>query len=167
MKIKYLLASIVIALATTTVSKASTNDSNQTFHCQTDGETITTVAKKADGEDLTIFNWRREVFPEDLNIQNLCESVSQKLESYATEGNQLSSFRTYNFNGIPLVCGEEDGSNCSLVLFSLNSNDDQRESNLILQQILDDGLKVEDIKHVERGIQFYGYKVDFWSLLGF
>ena len=170
MKNKYLraiVASIVIALATAPVLNASTNDSNQTFHCQTEGSTLTTVAKKADGKDLPIFHWPSEVLPEYLNPQNLCEDVSRKLQSYATEGNQLSSFRTHDFNGIPLICAEENVDDCSLVLFSLNPSNSQRDSNLILEQILDDSLKGEQIRTVERGVQFYGYKVSFWSLLGF
>ena len=170
MKNKYLraiVASIVIALATTPVLKASTKESNQTFHCQTEGSTLTTVAKKADGEDLPIFHWQSEALPEDLNSQNLCEEVSQKLQSYATEGNQLSSFRTHDFNGIPLICAEENINECSLVLFTLNPSNSQRDSNILLEQILDDSLKGEQIKTVERGVQFYGYKVNLWSLLGF
>ena len=170
MKINYLraiVASIVIAFASTPVLNASPNDSNQTFHCQTEGESLTTVAKKADGEDLTIFHWQSEALPENLNPQNLCEDVSQKLQSYATEGNQLSSFRTHDLNGIPLICAEENIGDCSLVLFALNPSNTQRESNFILEQILDDSLKGEIIRTVERGVQFYGYKVNFWSLLGF
>ncbi len=170
MKINYLgavIASIVIAFATTPVLKASTTDSNQTFHCETEGSTLTTVAKKADGEDLTIFNWQSEALPEYLNPQYLCEGVSQKLQSYGTEGNQLSSFRTHNFNGIPLICAEENIGECSLVLFSLNPSSSQRDGNLILEQILDESLKGQEITTVERGVQFYGYKVNFWSLLGF
>ena len=170
MKIKYLgaiLASIVILFATTTVLKASTKDSNQTFYCQNEGLIPTTVAKRADGEDLNIFHWRSEILPKSLNPQTLCEEVSQKLQSHATEGNQLSSFRTHDFNGVPLICAEENIGECSLVLFSLNPSISQPESNLILEQILDDSLKGEKTTNTERGVQSYGYKVNFWNLLGF
>ncbi len=169
MKFKYLspiLASIAIALTTTPVLTASTNDSNQTIYCQSNSETPTTIAKRADGQDLTIFHWRNEVLPEYLNPLQLCEEVSQKLQTYATEGHQLSSFKTHDLDGIPLICAEEKTGDCSLVLFSLNASNTQVDSNLILGQILDDSLKGEEIISIERGVQFYGYKVNFWSLLG-
>ena len=170
MKFKYIsliLASIAIALTATPVLTASTNNSNQTIYCQSDGETPTTIAKKADGQDLTIFHWRNEVLPEYLNPQQLCQEVSQKLQTYATEGNQLSSFKTYDLDGIPLICAEEIAGNCSLVLFTLNASSSQGDSNMILRQILDESLKGEEIISTERGVQFYGYKVNFWTLLGF
>ena len=170
MKFKYLsliLTSMALTFTASPVLTASTNNSNATFSCQTENETPTTIAKKADGQDLTIFHWRNEVLPEYLNPQQLCEEVTQKLQTYATEGHQLSSFKTHDLDGIPLICAEETAGDCSLVLFTLNASNNQRESNLILGQILDDTLKGEEIISVERGVQFYGYKVNFWSLLGF
>ncbi len=170
MKFTYLspiLASIAIAVTTAPVLTASINDSNQNIFCQTESGIPTTMAKRADGEEFTIFHWRNEVLPEYLNPQQLCQEVSQKLQTYATEGNQLSSFKTYDLDGIPLICAEEIAGNCSLVLFTLNASSSQGDSNMILRQILDESLKGEEIISTERGVQFYGYKVNFWTLLGF
>ncbi len=169
MKIKYLsliLASIVLATAPASMT-ASTNNPNKTIYCQSDNATPTTIAKRADGQELTIFHWKNEALPEYFNPQQLCEEVSQKLQDYATEGNQLSSFKTHDLDGIPLICAEENTGYCSLVLFSLNASNNQADSNLLLGEILDNNLKEEEIISIERGVQFYGYKVNFWNLLGF
>lgn len=178
MKITYLsfiLAGFAIAqcqfplssFARSPISTTSLNSSDQTIYCQSNDGTPTTRAKRVDGEDLTIFHWRNEALPEYLNPQQLCEEVSQKLQDYATEGNQLSSFKTHNLDGIPLICAEENIGSCSLVLFSLNASNNQADSNILLGQILDENLQAEEIVSIERGVQFYGYKVNFWSLLGF
>ena len=158
---------LLIAFSITPAMAASTNNSNKTIYCQSDSEIPTTVARKADGEELTIFHWRNEVIPENLNPQQLCAEVSQKLQDYATEGYQLSSFKTHDLDGIPLICAEENTGYCSLVLFTLNASNSQADSNLLLGEILDDNLKEEEIISIERGVQFYGYKVNFWNLLGF
>ncbi|MGK7894975.1 MAG: COP23 domain-containing protein [Xenococcus sp. (in: cyanobacteria)] len=170
MKSKYLsliFASIVITFAPNQVLNASTNDSNSTFHCKTEGETLTTIAKKADGSELTIFHWKDEVLPQALNSQDICQEVSQKLQVYSTEGDRVSSFKTYDMGGVPAICAEEQVGVCSLVLLTLDANFTQVDSNSILQGILDDSLKGEEITFNERGIQSYGYKVSFWDLLGF
>ncbi|ELS02346.1 hypothetical protein Xen7305DRAFT_00020600 [Xenococcus sp. PCC 7305] len=146
---------------------ASTSSSNQAISCQTSGAVPATIAKRADGEALTIFHWKDEVLPEYLNAQELCAEVSQKLQDYAASGHQLSSFKTHDLDGVPLICAEENTGDCSLVLFTLNATNNQGDSNMILGQILDDKLKGEEIISIERGVQFYGYKVNFWSLLGF
>ena len=176
MKIKYLspiLTSMAIStapallIAFITNPALSTNNSNKTIYCQSDNATPTTIAKRANGQELTIFHWKNEALPEYLNPQQLCEEVSQKLHDYAIEGNQLSSFKTHDLDGIPLICAEENTGYCSLVLFSLNASNNQADSNLLLGRILDDNLKEEEIISIERGVQFYGYKVNFWNLLGF
>ena len=176
MNIKYLspiLVSIatapalLIAFVATPALTTSANDHNQTIYCQSDNETPTTIAKRANGEELTIFHWENETLPEYLNPHQLCEEVSQKLQNYATEGNQLSSFKTHDLDGIPLICAEENTGDCSLVLFTLNATNNQADSNLLLGEILDDNLKHEEIVSIERGVQYYGYKVNFWNLLGF
>ncbi len=65
------------------------------------------------GITLTIFHWQSEILPEYLNPQHLFEGVSQKLQSYDTKGNKLSSLRTHDFDGIPLICAEENLGECS------------------------------------------------------
>lgn len=178
MNIKYLsliLAGFAIAqcqfplssFARSPISTVSLNNSDQTIYCQSNNGTLTTRAKRVDGDDLTIFHWRNEILPEYLNPLELCEEVSQKLQDYALEGNQLSSFKTHNLDGIPLICAEENIGSCSLVLFSLNASNNQADSNILLGQILDEDLQAEEIVSIERGVQFYGYKVNFWNLLGF
>lgn len=170
MKIRYLgpiLASTAIAFTITPALSASTNNANDTIYCQSNQAIPTTTAKRADGKEFTIFHWKNEALPEYLNPWELCEEVSLKLQNYAQEGNKLSSFKTHELNGIPLICAEEDTGYCSLVLFTLNASDNQADSNLLLGKILDDNLKQEEIVSIERGVQFYGYKVNFWSLLGF
>lgn len=170
MNTKYLspiLASIAIAFTITPAVTASTNNSNKDIYCRSDSETPMTIAKKADGQELTIFHWKEGALPESLNPQQLCEEVSQKLQDYATEGNHLSSFKTYDLDNIPLICAEANPGYCSLVLFSLDASNTQADSNLLLGEILDDSLKQEEIISVQRGVQFYGYKVNLWSLLGF
>jgi len=171
MKIKYfssLFASIAIACALTPAFATSTNETSQTISCQVNGETPTTIAKRTDGKELTIFHWRNDVLPDNLDPHDLCEDVSAKLQNYAVGGHQLSLFKTYDMENIPLICAYEDATgDCSLVLFSLNATNSQREGNMILREILDDSLKGEETISVQRGVQFYGYKVSFWNLLGF
>lgn len=170
MKIKYLspiLASIAIALTVNPAFTTSTNSPNETIYCQSNSEVPTTIAKRANGEDLTIFHWRNEVLPEYLNPLQLCEEVSAQLQDYANKGYQLSSFQTHDMKGLPIICAEEIPGECSRVLFTLYATNNQQESNLLLGQILDEGVKGEQIISIERGVQFYGYKVSFWSLLGF
>jgi hypothetical protein len=170
MKLKYIspiLAVVTLTLTAASVLSASNTTEKKTIYCETSSETPTTMAKTLDGGKLPIFHWRTEALPDYLNPEELCTQVSEKLQTYSTQGYQLSSFQTHKQNGLPVICAEETVGNCNLVLFTLEPSKTLSESNRLLDKILDDSLKGEEISSTERGVQFHGYKVNFWDLLGF
>ncbi len=170
MKFQYyfspVVAAVAIALGATSALGESTPTQEKTIFCETSSGTPTTMAKTAEGGSLPIFHWRTDALPEYLNSEQLCQDVSDKLQTYSSEGGRVSSFKTHEQAGLPAVCAEETAGNCSLVLFTLEPSDNLVESNRILDSILDSNLKQDKFYSTERGVQSHGYKVKLWSLLG-
>ncbi len=171
MKFQYyfspIVAAIAIALGTTSALGEPLPTQEKTIFCETSSKTPTTMAKTAEGASLPIFHWRTEALPEYLNSEQLCQNVSDKLQTYSSEGGRVSSFKTHEQAGLPVICAEATIGNCSLVLFTLAPSDNLLESNRVLDSILDSNLKQDKFNSAERGVQSHGYKVNLWTLLGF
>ena len=175
MKIQHL--SLLSMLATSTIVSLtnpaygeSTNASEQTFFCQADETMPTTLAKASNGENIPIFNWNREVFPADTNLQAICDRVSENLENYLAAGNDLSSvsFKTTQMDYIPVICVTDAENNCDLVLLTLKPAEEPLEAaNLVLDSILNPQLQPKKVASNERGVQSTSYTVSLWDLLGF
>ena len=91
-----------------------------TFTCEDDGGLPITVANNSEEKTQTIFHWKTEALPDSMDSQELCSSVSTKLNKYATEGYDLSKlgFRATNETGFPAICVTEEYSGCNEVLFT-------------------------------------------------
>lgn len=172
MKNRYLsslLTTAALALGMTLVGRAPTLASQPVFSCQLNEGSLTTVATNNDGVWQPVFHWNRDQVTDLANPQQLCDSVSQKLNNYLAEGNDLSSvtFRAQESMGLPAVCVAEQYQQCSLLLFTLEpSPKPDRFANAALASILDRDLQTSPIQSQDRGVQSTAYKVNFWQLLG-
>jgi hypothetical protein len=166
-----ILAAGAIALSATTAFGESTQSPNRSIFCQVNNGTPTTVAN-VQGETKSIFHWRTEVLPKSADPQQLCDSVSAKLDDYSTHNVSKLGFGGYELSGserkgLPAVCAEENPGECSLVLFTLPRTDNPLdESERVLVGILDEELVKDKQVSNARGIQSTFYPVSFWDLLG-
>ena len=123
-----------------------------------------------------MFHWNPDSVTTSLTPQQLCDSVSQKLNNYLAEGNDLSSL---TFKGsitfeegkpmcLPAVCIASQDNPCKLPLFTLEPSErPELVANNALAAILDQDLQTNPIESTKRGVQSTSYQVDFWQLLGF
>ncbi|MCC0176031.1 hypothetical protein I4641_03435 [Waterburya agarophytonicola K14] len=180
MKSQYLLslsASTAIAIGTILMGGESATASKPVFYCQSNEGMPKTVAKSNNGVDRAIFHWNLDRESTSANSQELCDSVTQKLNNYMAEGNDLSSltFKASTVYGedldspdFPVVCVAGESDPCKLPLFTLNPSDDPRvTANNALNSILDPALQATPAKSNDRGVQSTSYQVNFWQLLGF
>ncbi len=164
-----LLTTAALALGLTLVGGVPAEASDPIFSCQSNKGLLTTVAKNNDGIGKPVFHWNREQVDTLANSQQLCDSVSQKLNNYVAEGNNLSSvtFKAQEQMGLPAICVAEQYQQCSLLLFTLKpSAKPHLAANNALALILDQDLQTSPIKFQDRGVQSTAYKVNFWQLLG-
>ena len=172
MKNKYLsslLTTAALALGMTLVGGVPTVASDPVFSCQLNEGSLTTVATTNDGARQPVFHWNQDQVTTLANPQQLCDSVSQKLNNYLADGNDLSSvtFKAQEQMGLPAVCIAEQDNQCSLLLFTLEPSSRPRIfANNTLASILDPNLQTNPIKSQDRGVQSTAYKVNFWQLLG-
>ena len=161
-------AMVALAMgATSALAESSTSANNHIFCASSDNGTPITMAKTVEGKNMTIFHWRSEVLPKNLNPQQLCDSVSTKLNNYAVQGERIASFRSYDQGGLPAVCAEINSGECSSVLFTLAPSEHPIDaSNKVLEGILDDKLKQGRKIPSTRGVQAFAYPVSFWELMG-
>ena len=164
-----LLTTAALAFGLTLVVGVPAEASDPIFSCQSKEGSLTTVATSNDGEGKPVFHWSREQVNTLANSQQLCDSVSQKLNNYVAEGNNLSSvtFKAQEQMGLPAICVAEQYQQCSLLLFTLKpSPKPHLAANNALASILDQDLQTSPIKFQDRGVQSTAYKVNFWQLLG-
>ena len=172
MKNKYLSSlptTAALTLGMTLVTGVSTVASNPVFSCQLNEGSLTTVVTTSDGLLQPVFHWNRDRVTTLANPQQLCDSVSQKLNDYLAVGNDLSSvtFKAQESMGLPVICISEQNERCSLLLFALEpSSRPYLSANNTLASILDRDLQTSPIKSQDRGVQSTAYKVNFWQLLG-
>jgi hypothetical protein len=173
MKNRYLsslLTTAALALGMTLVVEVPAVASDPIFSCQLNEGSLTTVATTNNGIWQPVFHWNREQVTTLANPQQLCDSVSQKLNNYLTEGHDLSSvtFKAQEHLGLPAICVAEQHKQCSLLLFTLEpSPRPHLFANTTLASILDQDLQTSPIKSQDRGVQSTAYQVNFWQLLGF
>ena len=163
-----LLATSMIVSLTNPAYGESTAASQKTFFCQADETMPTTLAKASNGENIPIFNWNREVFPAETNLQAICDRVSENLENYLVSENNLSfvRFTTTQMDHIPLICLTGAENNCNLVLLTLDPAEEPIEAaNLVLDAILNPQLQNKKVISSERGVQSTSYTVSLWQLL--
>ena len=158
-------AGVVLAMGAIPAIAESNISSNRIIFCARSDGALTTMAKTVEGKNLSIFHWRAESLPKSSNLQQLCNSVSIKLNKYVTQGSTLASFGSYEQMGIPTVCAEAQPEQCSLVLFTLAPTDNPiNQSNQVLEAILDDKFKQgKQVSHV-RGLQAFTYNASFFQL---
>ena len=172
MKSKYLsslLTTATLAFGMTIVAGESTIASESVFSCQLNEGNLTTIVTSNDGVSQPVFHWNRDRVTNLANQQQLCDSVSQKLNSYLAGGKNLSSvtFKPLESMGLPAVCLTEQDKECSLLLFTLEpSFRPQIVANNVLASILDENLQTIPIRFQERGVQSTAYQVNFWHLIG-
>ncbi|MEO0835960.1 MAG: COP23 domain-containing protein [Cyanobacteria bacterium J06642_3] len=173
MEPRYLSSSLTTAVLTfgmSLIGGIPTAASEAVFSCESDQGRLTTVATNKDLIQQPVFHWSRTQEPTVANPQQLCNSVSQKLNNYIAQGNSLSAvtFRAQSQMDLPAVCVAESDKPCSLLLFTLAPNPKPDQfANAILTEILDGDLQTSPVKSQDRGVQSIAYEVDFWQLLGF
>lgn len=152
-------AGLALAMGLTSTFAKSSIAADQTIVCENSNGLLTTMAK-VEGENLPIFHWRSENLPKDSNLQQICHSVSTKLNNYLAQGSVLSSFGSYDQLGLPAICAEAQPDQCSLVLLTLAPTPDPiNQSNRLLDNILDEQLKQEKRISSNRGVQYFGYNI--------
>lgn len=164
------LTTAVLTFGMTLIGGIPTAASEAVFSCELDQGNLTTVATNKDLVQQPVFHWNRAQEATVVNPQQLCNSVSQKLNNYIAQGNSLSSvtFRAKSQMDLPAVCVAESDKSCSLLLFTLAPNPKPEQfANSILTAILDDNLQTSPVKSQDRGVQSIAYEVNFWQLLGF
>lgn len=164
-----LLTTATLAFGMTLVVGVSAKAVDPVFSCQLNEDSLTTVVTTNDGLSQPVFHWNRAGVNNLANRQQLCNSVSQKLNNYLAEGNNLSSvtFKPQESMGLPAICLTEQDKKCSLLLFTLEPSSTPRIlANNTLSLILDENLQTSPIKLQERGFQGTAYKVNFWQLIG-
>ena len=178
MKSQYLLSLstfFTVTLGIISLNEKSAIASDATFDCQSNRETPATIIKTNNGAEQPIFHWNLDAETVSATPEELCSSVTEKLNNYILEGNDLSSltFKALSIfpensasPSLPGVCiAGEDGS-CNLILFTLNPSPNPRVASTALDSILDPALQSIAVKPKlrDRGFQSTSYKVNFWDL---
>ena len=172
MKTKYLsslLATMAIAFLATPVYGESNVPSEPTFFCQTSNNQPTTLAKTKNGEVLPVFHWNKAALPANINLQQTCDRVSEKLENYLVANQNISavSFKGVKLDNIPVICLAGVKNDCQLVLLTLAPAEKPvSTANEVLESILDPKLQANRVVSQERGLQSTAYPISFWQLLG-
>lgn len=180
MKTRYLLTlsiSTVVALGIILVDEKSTVASEAIFYCQSNNNTPTTMVKTSNGAKQPVFHWNLDAVNIKTKPKPLCDSVTQKLNKYLMEGNDLSSlifkasitFDQEDSTTLPAVCVARKEKPCQLLLFTLEpapSENPQVSASNALDSILDKDLQATPVKSPTRGVQSAAYQVNFWQLLG-
>jgi hypothetical protein len=178
MKTKYLLlfsTSIVIALSLILLSRKSVKASEPIFFCQSNEKTPVTIIKTGNGTEKPVFHWNLDEINTSASSQQLCNSVTQKLNHYSAAKNDLSSLifeasialDNTSSAGLPAICVAGEKEPCKLLLFTLEPSDNpQVSASNALDSILSKDLRTHPAPSPRRGVQSTYYKVNIWKLLG-
>jgi hypothetical protein len=167
MNIKHLSPLFVASAITLGVAPAfgeASSDPGVKFSCQINNEGVpTTVAIQSNGDVQPVFHWNNsDVLKKQANPQQLCNSVSNKLENYPE-----ATFKPFDQAGVPAICVSSSENTCDSVLFTLEPTDNPLSTaDRVLAAILDEDLQGNPTTTVDRGLQSTSYKVDFWTLFG-
>lgn len=174
-RLSAILAVGAMTVATTSTVANSAETPQLNFACEISQGVPTTVAQYAgDDKKQPVFHWKEEILASKSTSspQQLCEMVSQKLESYSAEGYDLSKLNFVGTaqGGLPVICANTAGvPECSKVLLTL-APAEQADivADKVVSAILDPNLQhqKETVGSNDRGVQSFAYQVDFWSLLG-
>lgn len=179
MKTKNLLSLstfITATLTLTAISQQQVKASEPIFFCKSNQDIPKTIAKNKDGQAKPIFHWNLNELNTSAKPQQLCNSVTQKLNDYHQAGNDLSSliFKAAtvlddeSLTTLPAVCATEAENPCKVPLFTLSpSENPQIAASQALDSILVQELQTSRLGAQTRGLQSTSYEVDFWQLLGF
>ena len=167
-----LLTSSTLAFSVFPAWGESNTTSEITFTCEDNQGIPVTVAKNSEGKTQPIFHWKpgalTTAFTTKIKTpQELCSSVSAKLDDYVTQDYDLSSFRLAPKTqaGLPIICAALEYGGCDLVLFILASSDDPVDTaNTTLKVILNREI-LEYNKFLGRGYSSISYQVDLFELL--
>ena len=164
-----LLITITAMVSINPVCSESSGSSKISFFCQSQEGIPTTIVKTENGNMQPIFYWRSEAFPTEVNAQQLCDRVSQQLESNLSSDSDLSflGFKSTKLEKLPVICTTDNNNNCNLVLFTLPPTEKPVETgNFVLASILEPQLQNNKFISGDRGVQSIYYKVNLWQLLG-
>ena len=172
--IPVLLAAGAMAIASSTAATAA-DTPELSFSCQVREGVPTTIAQSADGNtEIPFLHWQAEALAGKTadSPEELCNDVSQKLAELSVDYD-LSNVNIVGTTqiGVPVVCANAAGENCSKVLFTLNNPEDTPDKAAfvagdVVDAILAQNLQPEKKEFRTRGVQSISYQVDFWSLLG-
>mgnify|MGYP001554400651 CR=1 FL=1 len=176
MKTKYISALLVtgaIAIGTSPAMADSSDTPELNFSCQVTEGTPTTVVQSIGSEEkLPIFHWKKDalLLKSSASPQELCNSVSAKLEDYSAQGYDLSqiSFVGTEQAGLPVICANTAGGpECNKVLLTLAATEQPAiVADDVVTAILDQSLQKDKEVYQDRGVQSTSYQVSFWQLLG-
>lgn len=179
MKRKYLLSLFVpttIIFNIILEANKPATASEATFHCQQREGKQSTLIKSNNGLEKSVFHWNLDKLDTQENPQQLCNSVTQKLNQYLIDGNDPSTltfgtsitFDEIDSTPLPVVCIAGEEKPCQVILFTLSASEDpQLAASNALNSILDPDLQTNPVKSPKRGVQQTAYKVDIWQLFGF
>ena len=172
--IPVLLAAGAMAIASSTVANAA-DAPKLSFSCEVREGVPTTIAQSVDGSTkIPFFHWKAEALANKTSNSpdKLCNEVSKKLADLSVD-RDLSNINIVGTAqiGLPVVCANAAGENCSKVLFTLDkpentSNKPDIVAGDVVGSILAQNLQLEKKESVTRGVQSISYPVDVWSLLG-
>lgn len=175
---KHLSAFLVtgtLALGASSALADSSDTPQLNFACQITEGVPTTVAQLVGSQStLPIFHWKQDVLENRSSStpQQLCDSVTAKLEDYSAQGYDLSkiSFIGTQESQLPAICATTGQSKiCSKMLFTLSPTDKSQPeivADEVVTAILDPNLQRNKTVFRDRGVQSTSYPVNFWQLFG-
>lgn len=168
---------IIATLTITSISHQAVTASEPIFFCESESnqDIPTTIAKNQTGQTKPIFYWNLNEVNTSAQPQQLCNSVTQKLNDYHQAGNDLSSLNfkaatvldDESLTTLPAICVAEAENSCKVALFTLSpSENPQITASQALDSILAQELQISPLGSQTRGLQSTSYEVDFWQLFG-
>jgi Circadian oscillating protein COP23 len=176
-----IFAAAAIAFSATSALGGNKAAQTNNFYCANNNGSFSTMVKNQEGGGQPIFNWNSQsmndkALPKSFNAQQLCQDVSAKLNNHIVEGKSIAAFIAHQnktTEGVPpMICAKADDTavdSCNLVLFSLEPGSNSADSHRVLNKILDQRWRQDQIASAsnERGVQaLIGYKVDIFKVLG-
>ncbi|MDJ0591336.1 MAG: COP23 domain-containing protein [Pleurocapsa sp. MO_226.B13] len=178
MNAKYLSAVLLtgaISLGASPTMADSSDAPQLNFSCQMSEGIPTTVARPVGSQQaLPVFHWKQDALKHKSSStpQELCESVTARLEDYSAQGYDLSkiSFVGTQTQQLPAICATRGlNRDCRKLLFTLSPTEESRPeivADQVVTAILDPRLQSNKIVFRDRGIQSTSYQVNLLDLLG-
>lgn len=135
-----LLTSTLVTLSIFPAWAKSETLSDITFVCEDNQGIPVTVAKNNAGTTQAIFHWKQAALPTQAIPQEVCERVTEKLNSYVNQSNNLSELwiQPSEIAHLPVICADRQPKNCEVVLFSFSPSEiSTPTAHYTLEKILD------------------------------